>query len=77
MFLGSTMASSLPSTSCRTRRCLTLDTKVDMIRRTERGQKNCDICRALEWNGICCSGQRPSAGTSKVIQRRQKERKKK
>ena len=31
----------------------------------------------MEWNGLCCSGQRPSAGTSKVIQRRQKERKKK
>ena len=30
-----------------------------------------------EWNGMCCSGQRPSAGTSKVIQHRQKERKKK
>ena len=29
----------------------------------------------LVWNGICCSGQRPSVGTSKVIQRRQKERK--
>ena len=49
MFPGATMALSLPSTSrrTRTRRCLTLDTKVDVIRRKERGHKNCDICRAL------------------------------
>ena len=43
------MALSLPSTSRRTHthRCLTLDTKVDVIRRKERVQKNCDICRVL------------------------------
>ena len=33
--------------------------------------------REREWNGICFLGQRPSAGTSEVIQLRQKERKKK
>ena len=32
--------------------------------------------QGAEWNGICCLGQRPSAGTSKVIQRRQKEERK-
>ena len=47
MFPGSTMASFLPCTSRRTRRCLTLDTKVDVISRKERGQKNCDICCAF------------------------------
>ena len=31
----------------------------------------------LIWNGICCLGQRPSVGTSKVIQRRQKKERKK
>ena len=30
----------------------------------------------MEWNGICFLGQRPRTGTSKVIQCRQKERKK-
>ena len=31
----------------------------------------------MEWNGICYLGQRPSAGTSKVIQRGQKKERKK
>ena len=30
----------------------------------------------LEWNGICFSGQRPSTGTGKVIQRLRREKKK-
>ena len=31
----------------------------------------------MEWNGICFSGQRPSTGTGKVIQRLRREKKKK
>ena len=46
MFPGTTMASSLPSTSRHTL-TLTLYTKVNVIHRKERGQKNCDICLAL------------------------------
>ena len=30
----------------------------------------------MEWNGICYLGQRPSAGTSKVIQRKHKKERK-
>ena len=43
VFPGYAMA---PRTT-RTRKPLTLETKLDVIRRKEKGQKNCDICRAL------------------------------
>ena len=32
---------------------------------------------SVEWNGICFSGQRPSTGTGKVIQRLRREKRNK